>query len=30
VNYMLVCLCAWWLVAIDESYTCANIVDDNL
>jgi len=23
VNYMLVYLCAWWLVAIDESYTCA-------
>jgi len=26
----LVLLCAWWLVTIDESYTCTNIVDDNL
>jgi len=23
VNYVLVLLCAWWLVAIDEFYTCA-------
>jgi len=30
VNYVLVYLGAWWLFAIDESYTYANIVDDNL
>jgi len=29
VNYVLVYLGAWWLFAIDESYTCANMVDDN-
>jgi len=30
VNYVLVHLCAWWLVAIGEPYTCAIIVENNL
>jgi len=30
VNYVLVYLCAWWLVAIDEPYACAIIVENNL
>jgi len=29
VNYLSVYLCAWWLVAIDEFYTCANTIGDN-
>jgi len=30
VNYVLVYLCVWWLVAIGEPYTCAIIVENNL
>jgi len=30
VKYVLVYLCTWCLVAIDESYNCANVVDANL
>jgi len=30
VNYVLVYLCVWWLIAIGEPYTCANKVNDNL
>jgi len=30
VNYVSVYLCAWWLVAIGELYTCAIIIENDL